>query len=87
MVPYFNIVAQTNENTVVTEYEPVKARSDSYQCEAALATDVVELHCDALPEAARARVTSPVSQATSTFQAASRRLSCTRALRTGLPSG
>ena len=33
---YFNIVAETNENTVVTEYEPVKARSDSYQSEAEL---------------------------------------------------
>ena len=33
-MPYFNIVAQTNENTVVTEYEPVKSRSDSYQSEA-----------------------------------------------------
>ena len=33
-MPYFNIVAQTTENTVVTEYEPVKARSDSYQSEA-----------------------------------------------------
>ena len=28
---YFNIVAATNENTVVTEYEPVKVRSDTYQ--------------------------------------------------------
>ena len=28
---YFNIVAETSENTVVTEYEPVKKRSDSYQ--------------------------------------------------------
>lgn len=25
-MPYFNIVAETNENTVVTEYEPVKKR-------------------------------------------------------------
>lgn len=33
---YFNIVAQTSENIVVTEYEPVKACSDSYQSEAAL---------------------------------------------------
>lgn len=33
---YFNIVAQTTENTVVTEYEPDKTRSDSYQSEAAL---------------------------------------------------
>ena len=33
---YFNIVAQTNENTVVTEYESVTKRSDAYQSEAAL---------------------------------------------------
>ncbi len=33
---YFNIVAETSENTVVTEYEPVKKRSDSYQSEAEL---------------------------------------------------
>lgn len=32
-MPYFNIVAETSENTVVTEYEPVKKRSDSYQSE------------------------------------------------------
>ena len=35
-MPYFNIVAQTTENTVVTEYEPVRNRSDSYQSEAEL---------------------------------------------------
>ena len=35
-MPYFNIVAATSENTVVTEYEPVKARSNSYQSEAEL---------------------------------------------------
>ena len=35
-MPYFNIVAQTSENTVVTEYVPVKHRSDQYQSEAAL---------------------------------------------------
>ena len=35
---FFNIVAQTTDNTVVTEYEPVKARSDSYQSEADLVT-------------------------------------------------
>ena len=33
---YFNIIAQTTENTVVTEYEPVKTRSGNYQSEAAL---------------------------------------------------
>jgi len=32
-MPYFNIVAQTTENTVVTEYEPVKNRSEAYQSE------------------------------------------------------
>lgn len=35
-MPYFNIVAATSENTVVTEYEPVKARSSNYQSEAEL---------------------------------------------------
>ena len=39
-MPYFNIVAETSENTVVTEYEPVKKRSDSYQSEVALNRDM-----------------------------------------------
>ena len=43
---YFNIVAQTTENTVVTEYEPVKARSDSYQSEAALEKEMIRLLCE-----------------------------------------
>ena len=43
---YFNIVAQTTENTVVTEYEPVKARSDSYQSEATLEKEFICLLCD-----------------------------------------
>jgi type I restriction enzyme R subunit len=45
-MPYFNIVAETNENTVVTEYEPVKARSDSYQSEEALENEFVRLLCE-----------------------------------------
>ena len=45
-MPYFNIVAQTSENTVVTEYEPVKARSDSYQSEAALEREFIRMLCD-----------------------------------------
>ncbi len=45
-MPYFNIVAQTNENTVVTEYEPVKARSDSYQSEAELEKEFIRLLCE-----------------------------------------
>ena len=43
---YFNIVAETNENTVVTEYEPVKARSDSYQSEAELEKEFIRLLCE-----------------------------------------
>jgi len=42
-MPYFNIVAQTTENTVVTEYEPVKSRSDSYQSESALESGFINL--------------------------------------------
>lgn len=45
-MPYFNIVAQTTENTVVTEYEPVKAHSDSYQSEAALEQEFIRLLCE-----------------------------------------
>lgn len=32
-MPFFNLVAQTTENTVVTEYEPQKRQSGSYQSE------------------------------------------------------
>ena len=42
-MPFFNIVAATSENTVVTEYEPVKARSDSYQSEAELEQEFIRL--------------------------------------------
>lgn len=45
-MPYFNIVAQTNENTVVTEYEPAKVRSDCYQSEAELEKDFIRLLCE-----------------------------------------
>lgn len=45
-MPYFNIVAETNENTVVTEYEPVKRRSDQYQSEAALEKEFIRLLCE-----------------------------------------
>ena len=40
---FFNIVAATTENTVVTSYEPVKKRSDSYQSEAALEREFISL--------------------------------------------
>lgn len=45
-MPYFNIVAETSENTVVTEYEPVRSRSDSYQSEAALEQEFIHLLCE-----------------------------------------
>ena len=45
-MPYFNIVAETSENTVVTEYETGKKRSDSYQSEAALEPEFIRLLCE-----------------------------------------
>ena len=45
-VPYFNIVAETNENTVVTEYKPLKVRADQYQSEAALEKEFIRMLCD-----------------------------------------
>lgn len=45
-MPYFNIVAETNENTVVTEYEPVKVHADQYQSEAALEKEFICMLCD-----------------------------------------
>ena len=45
-MPYFNIVAETSENTVVTEYESVKKKSDSYQSEAALEKEFIRLLCE-----------------------------------------
>ena len=43
---HFNIVATTSENTVVTEYKPVKARSETYQSEAALEKEFIRLLCE-----------------------------------------
>lgn len=42
-MPYFNIVAETTENTVITEYEPVPRRSDSYQSETELEKELIRL--------------------------------------------
>ena len=42
-MPYFNIVAATSENTVVTEYEPVKARSSNYQSESELEKEFIRM--------------------------------------------
>ncbi|WP_288772682.1 type I restriction endonuclease subunit R [uncultured Megasphaera sp.] len=45
-MPFFNIVAETNENTVVTAYEPVKVRADQYQSEAALEKEFIRMLCE-----------------------------------------
>lgn len=42
-MPYFNIVAATTENTVVTEYTPAETRADAYQSEAALEAEFIRL--------------------------------------------
>lgn len=39
----YNIIASTTENTVVTSYEPVQKRSDSYQSEAALEREFIQM--------------------------------------------
>ena len=43
---YFNIVAQSSESTVVTEYKPQSKRSDGYQSEAALEQEFILLPCE-----------------------------------------
>ena len=43
---YFNIVAQSNESTVVTEYKPQDKRSDAYQSEAQLEAEFIRLLCE-----------------------------------------
>ena len=45
-MPYFNIVAETNENTVVTEYTPLPRRADSYQSEAELEAEFIRMLCE-----------------------------------------
>lgn len=40
---YFNIVAESNQDTVVASYEPMKTRSDAYQSEAALEAQFIKM--------------------------------------------
>lgn len=40
---YFNIVAQTSDSTVVTEYDPIKIRSGAYQSEADLEKEFIRM--------------------------------------------
>ena len=43
---YFNIVAQSSESTVVTEYMPQAKRSEAYQSEADLEQEFIRLLCE-----------------------------------------
>ena len=45
-MPYFNIVAQSSESTVVTEYKPRSKRSEAYQSEADLEKEFIRLLCE-----------------------------------------
>ena len=45
-MPFFNIVAATNEDTVVSTYDPSKVRSDCYQSEAELEKEFIRLLCE-----------------------------------------
>ena len=40
---YFNIVSETNESTVVTEYTPVEKNAKSYQSEAQLEAELIRM--------------------------------------------
>lgn len=45
-MPYFNIVSQSAESTVVTEYKPQSKRSEAYQSEADLEQEFIRLLCE-----------------------------------------
>ena len=45
-MPYFNIVAQSSESTVVAEYKPQSKRSEAYQSEADLEREFIRLLCE-----------------------------------------
>ncbi|MBO6304991.1 MAG: type I restriction endonuclease subunit R [Selenomonadaceae bacterium] len=45
-MPYFNIVAETNKNTVVTEYTPAPRKAEHYQSEAELEREFIRLLCE-----------------------------------------
>ena len=42
-MPNYNIIAETNYDTVVTEYEPIQFKSDAYQSEAALEKEFIRM--------------------------------------------
>ena len=42
-MPYFELVAATDEDTVIASYEPLKKRSESYQSEAELEAEFIRM--------------------------------------------
>ena len=40
---YFNIISQSNENTIITEYTSMTTHSDSYQSEVTLEYDFIKI--------------------------------------------
>ena len=42
----YNVVMEIEDSTVVTEYEPVKKRSDAYQSEAELEKEFIRMLCE-----------------------------------------
>ncbi len=45
-MPYFNILAETNKNTVVTEYKPEPRKVEHYRNEAGLEAEFIRLLCE-----------------------------------------
>ncbi|SKA58002.1 type I restriction enzyme, R subunit [Succinivibrio dextrinosolvens DSM 3072] len=43
---YFNVVAETNKNTVITEFKPEKKRSESFESESKLESEFIRLLCE-----------------------------------------
>ena len=43
---YFNIITQSSQSTVVTEYKPQAKRSEAYQSEADLEKEFIRLLCE-----------------------------------------
>ena len=44
-MPNYNIITESSDSTVVTEYKPVVSKSDSYQSEAELEKEFINLLC------------------------------------------
>ena len=42
-MPYFNIITESSDATVVTEYKPVEVKSSAYQSEAELEKEFIRL--------------------------------------------